>query len=377
MNSGYQNVYHPHLGITQRIVKIDTPSQQGNPCPIPTHMVSPGQQTQRLQDHPPQMGHNSQPSSYNNPVGGCMSCPGGCSLCAPSHPTSQPSNPSRVPPQAPSMAPGSAVPPLNPQQPYHFGPHPSQYDASQGGPPVNHFSWSNLKPSGPQQAGPGSSGPPPAQYFTPALPPPGLFGLGPQDLSQVPPRAAPSHSFEQVHPHAAPVSGSNHVIPPHRPTSTPMQPLVRLPPHPAVYQAAAQQGDALHRDLPLPPAVPISAIPSPMAPSMPINLPIPSSKKAKKAEIESELSTKLGYLTIDRDVPPTPPTPPLTFVNSDVLHEMFKELTPLARQISPQCKPFDTTSNIKALAVASFKLSNPDDWTLSIRCHSGIIILII
>lgn len=110
----------------------------------------------------------------------------------------------------------------------------------------------------------------------------------------------------------------------------------------------------------------------PTATPVPLLKPISSPTKTKKMDSDAELSAQLGYLTIQHDVPPTPPTPPPSLSSED-LHGMFHELEPLASQLSPESKPFDTVVTVRNRVITKFRLPYPNDWSLRIRCHSGIV----
>jgi hypothetical protein len=326
------------------------------------------QRTQSSQNYLSQMVMNPLPLPYNYQTGRCMGCPAGCPSCNSGHPrqnapmtTPPPSNPTQFQPQQPAMpfgnAPSAGLPPPNMDIPSS---HP-QPAVSQQMVPLGNAA---------QHISPYSQGLAPPHFPGP-LPPPGLFGpqtaltLSDHISAQGAPPSYEGAPHQSGVAHSGPSPGS-HAPPPFngplgRTVRRMSRPTVSSPPHP---------GNTPNKAIPLPPTLPFSTISRMMA-----SRPIPIPKKATKVEADDELSTKLGYLTIDPDIPSTPPTPPPA-MDSEVLHEMFKELVPLAQQISHRSKPFDTTEVVKAEAVASFKLPNPGDWVLSIRCHSGNPILV-
>lgn len=83
--------------------------------------------------------------------------------------------------------------------------------------------------------------------------------------------------------------------------------------------------------------------------------------------IENDLATQLGFMSID-------PQRDANSVSSELpprlILELYEEMVRLARQISPETSPFETTLNIIRQVLQKHGLCNPLDWRLSIRTHS-------
>lgn len=105
----------------------------------------------------------------------------------------------------------------------------------------------------------------------------------------------------------------------------------------------------------LPPAVGLPPMPAPALPAF----------APPKPNDESELAKALGFLDISGDI-----TPPANTMTSKSLREVHNDLGPLAREISPNTKPFDTTGTIITTVVQNLGLPYPNEWRASLRTHS-------
>jgi hypothetical protein len=117
--------------------------------------------------------------------------------------------------------------------------------------------------------------------------------------------------------------------------------------------------------------------PIPMAPPMilpaptnlpPLPAPAPPALAPSKANEDSELAKALGFLDIGGDV-----TPPATTMTSKSLRDVHNDLGPLAREISPTTKPFDTTGTIITTVVQNLGLPYPHEWRATLRTHSCMV----
>jgi hypothetical protein len=82
---------------------------------------------------------------------------------------------------------------------------------------------------------------------------------------------------------------------------------------------------------------------------------------------EDDLATQLEFISID---PQRDTNLASSKMNPKLMHDLYEEMDRLARQISSETIPFETTLNLIRQVLQKQGFSNPLDWRLSIRTHS-------